>query len=255
MRSLSERVADLAALAPSASESIDVIYTRLFREAFGRKPFIASRQRTVLERVERDCAANGTDVETHIAGNLWAMSRWVAANPRIGFQPMHLCGENALRRYHAYLGRLARRFRHARHDGSTGETPAANLRRQLFLGEYSVGEEFTARFMQDGCADWDGCVRDADPNRDWLALERGKESHYHRACNLFGAPQLRVEREYARLRAAAAIAETYQHGLADRIGFTHFTWQSFAELVRRVVEPREKSRVTELAEVEGLAWH
>lgn len=256
-RSLSEHVADLASSLTSAEpESAEAVYTRLFRETFGKKPFIDhERHRSTIARVAKSCADQGIDLETYIAGNLWAMKRWAEANPRIGFQPTHLSGENALRRYHAYLGRLSRRFRHAKHEATAGESPASFLRRQLFLGEYAVAEHFVAAYVASGEADWKAAVLGADPNQHWLALEERDRSAYQRACGLFGTSQYRREREFARLRAAAALAETYQHGLADRIGFTSFEWADFAKLVRRIVGAPKPTSAPDLAEVPGVAWH
>lgn len=256
--SLSEHIAQLAksrhAGEAGAPETPEALYVRLCREATGQTPrLVTDRQRAVFTAVVKSCAEQGIDLATYIAGNIWALRRWLATHTRIGFQPTLLSGENALRRYHAYLGHLSRHFKRARHGANVGETPAATFRRQLFLGEFAFGEAFVAQFLAFGEATVASAIEEADPNEKWLGLETQRKSAYHAACVLFGAKGLKLERECARLNAAAAVAETYQHGLADRIGFTEFTWLGLARLIKRLVPTRTRERV-ELSDVEGAVW-
>jgi hypothetical protein len=185
---------------------------------------------------------------------MWALKRWALANPRIGFQPSHLSGENALRRYHAYLGNISRRLRHARHEGTHGHTTAGAIRRDLFLGELDVGEEFVAEHLRTKSLDFDAAIEAAQPNATWRDVQAGKAPGYHRACSALGTGALANEREFARLRAAHSIAERYQFGLADSIGFTRFTWPAFARLMRELVGSNKPRNDFDFDNVPGVAW-
>lgn len=238
-------------------EPVEVVYARLYREHFGRAPRFSDpvRMKPAFEKLQALCADGAIDPETYIAGNMWALQRWVKANPRIGFQPSHLSGENALRRYHAYLGNISRRLRHARHEGTHGHTNAGALRCDLFLGELDVGEEFVATYLLDRSKDLAAAVKRALPNSTWREVQAGRAPGYHRACSAFGTKQLAVEREFARLRAAYSIAERYRPGLSDRIGFTRFTWVSFARLIHRLVGGPKPRESFDFDDVPGVAWH
>lgn len=207
-----------------------------------------------FDKLRTLCADGAIDLETYIAGNIWALKAWALANPRIGFQPSHLSGENALRRYHAYLGNISRRLRHARHEGTHGHTTAGAIRRDLFLGELDVGEEFVAEFLRSKSTDLDAAIKAAQPNATWREVTTGKAPGYHVACSALGTGALAKEREFARLRAAYSIAERYRPGLADSISFTRFSWESFARLIRRLVAVPKARADFDFEDVPGVAW-
>jgi len=257
-QSLSERVAQLSLeLGRQEGEPIEVIYSRLYREHFGRVARLSedARMKAVFEKVRALCADGAIDPETYIAGNMWALGPWAKANPRIGFQPNHLCGENALRRYHAYLGRISRRFRNAKHTANHAHTNAGALRTALLLGEMDVGEEFVAQYRMTRSTDLDKAIDRADPNPFWRQVHARTSPGYHVACSAFGTGAVVRELTFAQLRAAAAIADQYQHGLADRIGFREFTWTEFAKLIRRVIGPVAPRKSFDLEGVPGVLWH
>ena len=262
-RSLTELYAHrLAQLdAPQEAESLEAIYDRLHRDIFGKRS-----RRTDTERNEEIFARlfgyfqrEDIDPATYVAGNMWAMKPWVEKNQRIGFQPTHLSGEKALRRYFAYRGKQSRRFRQQRHTGDTSGTIHGDIRQALYLGEYDVAEEYVKSYVA-GTDDWDAAIAEARPNDDWLAAETlGKARHrrrYHELCVALGTQRLREEKALVRLKAACDIAEHFEHDLAHRIGvFGAFTWEAFASLLTRLFPIDGASDSLSLAEVTGAVWH
>ena len=256
--SLTERLAEFQlALTDERPESFTSTYARVYRETFGRPCRMSRRHAALFDRCVELCQKNAIDPATYIAGNMWAMRKWVESNPRIGFQPTHLSGENAWRRYHAYTRHLDRTLRHAKHNPLAGRTDAAKARLAVFVGELRVAEEFVAHFLSRNGAAWPDAIAEADPNVTWRSAQSystggGSDDEFHRLSRLFGS-KLARECEFATLRAAAYLAESYQRGLADRIGYSQFDWHSFARLVRRLVNVKP-ARVSELADVEGVTW-
>lgn len=258
-RSLAERLAD-ATPSPDREESFATTYARVYRETFGRpwRPWQPKKADAIFDRVSELCRAHGIDAETYIAGNMWALRQWVTANPRIGFQPMHLSGDKAWRRYHAYVRQLARRLRHARHNALSGRTEAARIRDALYVGELMVAEEFVSRFVSQTTCSWAAAIEYAEPNATWRSMQPylvsgGRDDEFHRVKTVFGSNFLR-EQEYATMRAAVYLAESYQTGLSTRIGFTRFDWTSFARLVARLQRVAPVETDVDLVGVKGVAW-
>lgn len=258
VHSLAERVVEFqAALTDAQPESFGTAYARVYRDTFGRPWRRNDRHAALFDRLAALCRKHAIDPATYIAGNMWAMQAWVKAFPHIGFQPTHLSGDKAWRRYHAYVRHLDRSLRHARHDPLAGRTAAAKARLALYVGEMSVAEEFVARFLAGEGSDWSTSVTATEPNETWRSVQPylagGSDDEFHRLSNLFGSGLAR-EREFATLRSAAYLAELYQSGLASRVGFSTFDWSSFARLVERVVHVKPRSTAPALADVEGVSW-
>lgn len=102
--------------------------------------------------------------------------------------------------------------------------------------------------------DLTAAIERALPNATWREVIAGRAPGYHRACSTLGTTKVPKEREFARLRAACSIAEQYQHGLADRIGFTEFSWPAFAKLIRRVVGKTRPRETFDFDDVPGALW-
>lgn len=256
-RSLAERLA-AAAPKPDDPESFAATYARIYRETFGRPWRPHKRAEVIFDRCVEVCRANGIEPETYIAGNMWAMRAWAEANPRIGFQPTHLSGDKAWRRYHAYVGHLSRSLQHARHHALSGRTDAARARSALYAGELSVAEEFVSRFVSGKPCPWSEAIEHGDPNVTWRSVQPylaggGRDDEFHRVRTLFGHSLLR-EQEYATLRVAVYLAESYRTGLSARIGFTRFDWTSFARLIVRLQHTAPAKPVADLVGVKGVTW-
>jgi hypothetical protein len=261
-RSLSELLADADARLRHArsDETLQEIYDRLHREIFGTISRRSSSEANedLFARLFAFLRREEIDLATYVAGNMWAMKPWVESNPRIGFQPNHLSGERALRRYYAYLGRQRRRFRQQRHTGETGGTLTANIRQQIFLGEYAVGLEYVRTYVAEGDASWAAAIEEAQPSADWRAVECGPSGgkRYHELCTIFGTHRLSAEKQRATLKAACVVAESYEHDLSHRVGVRGaFTWADFAVLIARLYPLDTPSDTLSLAEVQGVAWH
>jgi hypothetical protein len=257
-RSLSEALAEVEArlFSTPTNELIEETYDRLYRDIFGRRSRRnGDRYHDLFGRVVALCGREEIDVATYIAGNMWAMKPWVDKNP-VGFQPSHLSGERALKRYYAYFGRQKRRFRQQHHTGRTSGTLAADIRQNFAIGEYAVGLEYARAFIADGVDDWMAAVNEARPNADWLAIDvgcSGRRNHELRV--VFGHRRLQEEKIRAELYAACAIAELYEHGLQHRIGLgTAFDWPSFAALLARLF-PLPGDIVSPVVGMTGVEWH
>lgn len=235
-------------------ETVEDTYRRLYRDFFGRAP--RHGQSVMHERGFDAVKALPDDVdrETYIAGNMWAMRDFANAS-RFGFQPMMLSGERAMRRYHAYLGRLRRRYRCGKHTSNNTSNELGKVRRQLFEGEHAVAEWFVAGRVAGRVERWEDAVAYVSPSDVWTAAHGyGPKRTYHRLCTTVGTRRLAAECAYATLRAASAIAEQYQHRLADRIGVRGFDWGAFADLIQTTVQPRAGGDAPDLTEVSGKAW-
>jgi len=262
-RSLPEQIAELEeTIAAPRDETIQEIYDRLHREILGTRSrrTRSARNSDSFVAVESYLLAHDIDVATYIAGNMWAMKPWVEKNREIGFQPLHLQGENALRRYYAYQGKQSRRFRQQRHTGQTSGTLLADLRQNLYLAEFEVGLAYVRAYVADGAADWQEAIAEAKPCMEWLAVEaqgQGRRAKLFAELSAqFGSLRLRTEKNLVRMKAACAVAESYEHDLAFRIGARPFTWDSLAQLLARlfplsILDPAS----SDLRGVEGVRWH
>lgn len=261
-RSLTEQVAVLVATnSVTRTETLPEIYDRLHREVLGLRSrrTMSVNNADVFDRVAAFLLVHDMDAVTYIAGNMWAMKPWVEKNKHIGFQPTHLQGDNAMRRYHAYLGKQTRRFRQQRHTGQTSGTLLADLRQSLYLGEFDVAMDYVQAYVADGSADWQTSIKNVQPGLDWLAVETQgagrRAKRFSELSSRFGAFRLRTEKNLVCLQAACAIAESYSHDLAHRIGARPFTWESFAKLIARLYPKIVNTVFTDIDEVEGAVWH
>lgn len=243
-------------------ETLEAIYDRLHRDIFGKRSRRTDTERNshVFTRLFSYFQSESIDPATYIAGNMWAMKPWVEANARIGFQPTHLSGDKALKRYFAYRGKQSRRFRQQRHTGDTSGTIRGDVRQALYLGEYDVAEEYVRTVISYDRDDWQRAIIEAEPNADWMAAEtRGKSKHrrrYHELCASLGTQRLREEKELATLEAACALAEHFEHDLAHRLGVTGlFSWLEFAGLIARLYPITPVGDSVSLTEVAGVSWH
>ena len=262
--SLTEQLAGLeAVIAAPREETLQQIYDRLHREILGTRSrrTLSNRNQDAFARVATLLIARAYDPPTFVAGNMWAMKPWVEKHPEIGFQPTHLQGEKAERRYFAYRGRQARRFRQQRHTGETSGTLLADLRQQLYLGEFDVGLAYVRAYVADGSADWQEAIVEAKPGLDWIAVEsQGQGRQARRFAELgtsFGELRLRTEKQIAEFKAACAVAESYEHDLAHRVGAgPRLSWPSFAELIARLYPlPALDTVSSGLKGLEGVLWH
>lgn len=264
-RSLTEQIAELeSTIAAPHDETIQEIYDRLHREILGTRSrrTHSARNADSFVAVAASLLAHDIDVETYIAGNMWAMKPWVDKNREIGFQPVHLQGERARRRYYAYKGKQSRRFRQQRHTGQTSGTLLADLRQKLFLAEFGVGLAYVRAYVADGEAEWQEAIVESKPGLEWLAVEaqgEGRRAKLYAEMNArFGSLRLRIEKNLVRLKAACTVAESYQHGLAHRIGARPFTWESLAQLLARLFPLPDLGLdivSRDLRGIEGVSWH
>lgn len=238
-------------------------YDRLHREIFGRKSHRKDsyQNRHTFSKLLAFCLGQEVDLATYVAANMLSWQPWMQRYKSRAFRPTWLLGDKAKRTYHAYLARSNRRYNRGRlsvYEGTAFEHSSfiAELRRRLYLGEWDAAEDFVAAFVTWGRASWEDSVQRTEPCLEWRALQRGSgDPYYHDLCVRIGTTALQGERQFATLRVAADLAEKYQYGLSDRIGFRHFSWQSFAELIGRLFPRIERRCVPDLSGISGAEWH
>ena len=233
------------------------VFRSLFREFFGRPVRrISERNRTAIARAYALCLREQIDFSTYVAGNMWAL-RSFAEESRYGFQATMLSGDRALRRYHAYLGHRQRKYRAGSHDQSEGESEIGALRRDLYVSEYSVAEEYTTWLRVTGHLDWDRAVQAGGPGDTWLAVQREGTRTWDSLIRSFGVDRVRKERVYASLRVAAAILDSHAHALSSRVTIEDPEepfWSSLAELIVRLFPCQEATQEPDLEGVSGFLW-
>lgn len=259
-RAVAELEQSLAVADTIGQEPIEQTYDRIHREVFGRpsRRRDSERNRAAFSAVLAHCLREDYDVATYIAGGMWAMRPWVDNNPRIGFQPQHLLGEKAERRYHAYRGQQQRRYRRQRIDAAkTSTTGAGELRRQLYLGEFAVAEVYVTSRVAGERHTWEDAqleVRETIPALWSAAYAPTKHpDQYAKLALAFGAYGVNKELLLARLRAARDIANAYRPGLADQIGFRAFRWEALADLLARMFPVQDRPNL-DLSDVPGAQW-
>ena len=240
------------AVQPSCSP--EKVFSQLSREFFGR-PVTRMRDanRTALARTYAMCLREDIDFPTYVAGNMWALRAFIE-DKGFPFQATMLSGEKAMTRYHAYMKHRSRKYRAGCHHSSERESLMGEFRRNLYTGEHAVAEEYVSWFVFCGEHAWDRAVRRVRPNRTWkdAATRRGK---WHAACEAFGKDRARQEKDFATLRAAAAVLESYAHGLSYRVSaqLGEHLWPRLAELIARLF-PTQRRDYVSLPEISGTQW-
>lgn len=202
------------------------------------------------ERAADTCRARGLDLATFITAQMDTFAAMRARGEHAWIRraktfPVNwLSGKGALPRYRVYLTIAYRQMRRARADALDHCTTLGRLREQLAADEEAVAAEFCRAWRTDGTATWDASVAAVQPSDTWRAVTARQQApvaavrqHYRRLRTRYGEARLVQEHRLATLRSAFALAETVQHGLPDRIGFTDWSWPSFARLLTRVVGP------------------
>jgi hypothetical protein len=187
---------------------------------------------------------------------------WLKYAPK--YMPMNwLSGPKALERYRTY-GYVAKTlYNGVQAHTLDGRTPLGKLREALVHGMETVAEEYFYVWRTLGSADWTATIGATNPNKDWRAVyERGNaklhgiRTHYRELRKVYGDEALDREQRLASLRVAHALAEQTQHGLADRIGITKWSWESFTRLLVRIAGPwpTETQRPTMAPQLGGALW-
>lgn len=262
-RSLSQKLVESHALLNRLPESIELLYDRLFILHFGRQSMRRNTPRNVsaLSRIATWCAQHRVNVADYISANFILLStrgvntfkktkptddetpepskrpkgkkRW-----RVRIVPAWLSGPTAERRYNGVLGRANRRFQVGSISAFTNETWIGRLRENLFYAESGAGELFVSLRLAGDPITWAQAVELTKPsNPDWADFQH-RVGCFSVMANLLGEQRATAEARFAALRAAWSVAERVQPGLADRIGFTEFSWSAFADVLAYATESR-----------------
>jgi len=268
--SLAERLAALErTFEPSPTEDIQQTYRRVHRQMFGRESYyrMRKRNRAAFDWVERLCAKCGIEPELYIRAQMYSMSFWLndpVQNPRrLGFLPTMMTGSGAKRRYNIYLRFRYREFRNVYRPAFSTETYEGRLRSFAYEDELSLGTDYTNGVYSHMPVDFSVVVQQESPSSSWWAIMgeaipadmAHAETLRSKLVGLYGLEWIARVRELIRLRAACEVAESFKHGLADRVGFKgSFLWSSFAQLVLRAVPRREPRLSEDLSDVPGILY-
>lgn len=270
-RSLSQKLVELHTELNRLPESAEKVYDRLFALHLGepsrRKD--TPRNRALLERAQAWCAQHRVSFADYISANLillrtrgWSPERKSARSYtrkgrtfRVRIVPSWLLGAAAERRYNGVLGRANRRYQ----TGSTLVFPRATwigcIRENLFYAEFGAGELFVSLRLAGDPITWEEAVALTTPNNpDWSDFQR-QVGRFTQLVTLVNQQRAVAERDFARLRAAWSVAQRVQPGLADRIGFTEFSWPAFADILAYATEDRRARRErNEIILAGGRTW-
>jgi hypothetical protein len=236
-RSLAELLADADSRTglPSKGLSLQEIYDSLYQRHFGKKSPRRDndKNRKSFTRLREFLDKNGLDAATFITANMVGMQKWVERNPRVGFQPNHLSGNNAAGRYNAYVRASNRRLHRATADAFDYKTPLGRLRSELYRSEFRTARLFVASHLAGVSCSWDNAAKKAEVTSTWKAVQKIGASYWG-LVNRFGKPTLDAEVKRMRISAAASLCEAYQSGLSTRVGFSRFSWEALADLLKRL---------------------
>ena len=271
--SLAERLSEAAVAVRDTSSLRPIeVYAALYEQHWGVAPQV--RKEWTQDRVlwcEDYCTQKGYDFAVWVTAQMHMMKLFIERQRKtkgkenFGFQANMLLGEKAEYRYGVFVRRANRIHRLARDDAFKLSTFFGQLRSALYESELAVAEYYVAQYVFAGEADWDESASCVAVDPWWLAFT-GKltgealqsqypDTHawYVRLRWGHGAGFFGTEVRFAQLQSAAALANTYRPGLADRIGFNKFSWEELARLLRRLF-PFRKGNAADLPALGGVQW-
>jgi hypothetical protein len=271
--SLSERTAALEkTFEPPPNEDILQTYRRVHLQIFGNRSWTkpTKKNEATFEKVRKLCVDEGIDVELYIRAQMHGLSYWLndpkQNKKKIGFMPTMMLGAKARHRYNAYLYFRYREYRNVDRPAFSAETWEGKLLSTAYEDELSIGLDYTHGLYSGLAVDFADVVKQEYATSMWWALigwkDVGIPDHKDHAGLLHqkliishGEEWILRAREFLRVRAACEVAETFKHGLSDRVGFKgDFSWDAFAKMIKRVVVRREPRPHADLSDVPGIAY-
>lgn len=265
-----------AAVVP-AGDQLDFVdlYCKLYWSHFGyrvaRSKMRADRWRKFIERAYNYCHDNGFDLAVWIAAQMDSMKPSLEAARKQGkkayFMPNMLVGEKATLRYNVYVEKLRQTYGRTREDVHDAESPYGRVIAEFAVEAEHVGTYFVHAAVEEAAVSWREAVDAIWPDDAWLAaadLAEGrpvKPKHKPALARLRNTVRLTDDEivkafEIATLRAAVIVGSKYEHGLADRVGFTPpFSWRYFAKLMHRLYAGRgDEIAEPDIEDVDGFFW-
>ena len=250
----------------SAPDEPEACYAAIYQKHYGYDPFAvrnprqkkaAAKARQFVAKGAALCKAHDLDFALFITAQMHAF-RVSQQNGYVthlkNFPTNWLSGPGAVKRYHVHGARAQRQFRRVRADAFDHHTAWGHLRTRLVDDEEDVAALYCTgvRLADDDAWTYATAADEADPTLDWWAVTTlgsatatDIRSHYWTLHKQFGAETLAGLKQHARHRAAFALAEQTQHGLADRLHLhDDWTWEDFAALLLRVGGPLRRTRPT-----------
>jgi hypothetical protein len=271
--SLSERAAALEqTFEPDPDEDILQTYRRIHVQMFGWHPPIkrTPKNEVIFAQVQKLCADEGISVELYIRAQMHSMSYWLQDPKRnkknLAFVPRMLTFKKARHMYNAYIHFRYREYRNVDRPAFSAETYEGKLRSFAYEDELSIGLDYTHGLYSGLAPDFNAIMKAESPSSSWWALIGWKEMEipanrkhartlHERLMTLYKEEWILRVRDLLRIRAACEVAETFRHGLADRIGFKgDFSWDAFAKLIRQAVIGREPAPCEDIEDVPGILY-
>ncbi|KKM20128.1 hypothetical protein LCGC14_1648670 [marine sediment metagenome] len=258
--SLSEALADVEKNASVRGQNIVEVYRRLYEKHFDRRITIPAtvRNTSIFKQVVKLCEEEHVDLRTWITAQMHGMKMWLEseeANPRrIGFMVNMLVGANARKRYNTYIRWATKRYGQAIESSFDSFTVEGQFRAGITGEDERLGAYICGLTIAGEKADLNEVIKEVAPTLDWYALFRAiplsVKSCEDRAAlarasvlvHQHGEEFLKETKVLVRLRAAAAVAERYIHGLPV-----------LARLCARSLA-RARAQTSNLEDVPGILW-
>lgn len=253
--SLAERVHELQSeLDEEPIQDAGAIYDKLYLELLGeesrRKP--SPRNKAMLTRAWAWCEDNKVDFGTYVAANMTLLR----TSSKRRFQPNMLSGANAQNRYHGYMARANRRYRHGHRDAfAATETWLGRTRVNAVLSETSIAEIYVGANLNDCPTTWEEAMGAADTLcAEWTSLTNRRGKVWVEISKLWDSKRAESERQLMIVSAAWNVAQGIQPGLPERIGYTEFQWPAFLSLMQEILPERRVREKVDLSDVDVLLW-
>ena len=232
-------------------EIYDKLYLDFFEERSRRKN--SERNANALQRAWTWCVDNKVDFGTYVAANMTLMRDKTL---RYGFQPNMLSGVNAQKRYHGYMARTNRQFRHGHRSARIQtDTWLGRTRVAAVLTETAVAEIYVGANLNDCATTWEEAMVSAGGLCvEWKSLTNRRGKAWVELCKLWNTERAESERQLMILHAAWNVAQGLQPGLPERIGYTEFLWPSFLSLMQEILPERRVREKVDLSDVDVVQW-
>jgi hypothetical protein len=239
------------------------LYSLLYAKVYGRSPTPRELGRPrlirILAHLQQFCAAEGLDLATWLAAQLYCMrdavQRLRFRGRPLGFQPNMLAGANARQRYNDYIQRMTRRMKRAEADSMEPGTALMALRSLLLEGEVAVGAYIVAGALGGCRVSLQDAIQRALPPAEWRVIFVRDEGSVGLRWRLRLGPDLldKVKRA-VRLRAAVIVLDRLRFGLSANLVVTDgWDWQSLGRVASEALRVRPKQSIQSKGRG-GVVW-
>lgn len=221
---------------------IAVLYCELLAKHYGRNlraNVVRSNRKmaSALEWVSHYCEDNRIDPALYVTAQMHSMKPFLdrqrAGGGRITlFMPNMLRGDNAVRRFEAFIVNSRRHFKEASTDSFDRETEWGLVLAATRAEEVEVAEDYVSRVVAGETTTWTEVADSMVRHPLWTGLNRAELETTRLLERQFGSGAFLIL-PLVRLRVANAVASLYDWRYPRLIGVSGpFDWKPFAELMR-----------------------